>query len=184
MIALFINIAARFGIKEKEAERFSKFAVVGVIGFIVDFGIFNLSLRPFEIMLANGTAVNDFFVGLGLNSEQTLSLARTFASTLSFIAAIISNFLWNRYWTYPDSRSRSVRRQLAQFTVVSLAGILIRVPIITYSHTPFTKMVANIVALEPYSIRIGDNLALMASVLVVMFWNFFINRYWTYSDVE
>lgn len=184
MVSIFTGIVGRFGVNEKEAERFFKFAVVGAIGFIVDFGIFNLSLRPFELMLANGTAVNEFFVGLGLDNEQTISLARTFASTLSFIAAIVSNFLWNRYWTYPDSRSRSIRQQLAQFTVVSVAGIIIRVPIIVYTHSTFTKLVANVAALEPYSVRIGDNLALVLAVIVVMFWNFFVNRYWTYNDVE
>lgn len=184
MVSIFSGMAGRFGVNEREAERFFKFAVVGVIGFIVDFGIFNLSLRPFELLLDNGTAVHDFIVGLGLNDEQTVSLARTFASTLSFIAAIISNFMWNRYWTYPDSRSRSVRRQLAQFTVVSVAGIIIRIPIITYTHTPFTNLVANIPILAPYSVRIGDNLALVVAVIVVMFWNFFVNRYWTYNDVD
>jgi putative flippase GtrA len=184
MVSIFTGVAGRFGLNEREAERFFKFAVVGVIGFIVDFGIFNLSLRPFELLLDSGTALHNFFVGLGLNDEQTVSLARTFASTLSFIAAIVSNFLWNRYWTYPDSRSRSIRRQLAQFTVVSVAGILIRVPIITYTHTPFTNLVASVSSLEPYSVRIGDNLSLVLAVLVVMFWNFFVNRYWTYNDVE
>ena len=184
MVSIFAGMASRFGVNEKEAERFFKFAVVGVIGFIVDFGIFNLSLRPFELLLDNGTALHNFIVGLGLNDEQAVSLARTFASTLSFIAAIVSNFLWNRYWTYPDSRTRSIRRQLAQFSVVSIAGILIRVPIITYTHTPFTNLVASMPALEPYSVRIGDNLALVLAVLVVMFWNFFVNRYWTYNDVE
>jgi putative flippase GtrA len=184
MVSIVAGMAGRFGVNEKEAERFFKFAVVGVIGFIVDFGIFNLSLRPFELLLSNGTAVNDFIVGLGFNDEQAVSLARTFAAMLSFVAAILSNFMWNRYWTYPDSRSRSVRRQLALFTVVSVAGIIIRVPIITYTHTPFTELVANIAILEPYSVRIGDNLSLVLAVLVVMFWNFFVNRYWTYNDVE
>jgi len=58
------------------------------------------------------------------------------------------------------------------------------VPIITYAHTPFTNLVATIPALEAYSVRIGDNLALMLAVVVVMFWNFFVNRYWTYNDVN
>jgi putative flippase GtrA len=30
----------------------------------------------------------------------------------------------------------------------------------------------------------SDNLTLAVAVLIVMFWNFFVNRYWTYSDVE
>ncbi len=184
MVSIFAGVASRFGVNEKEADRFFMFAMVGVMGFIVDFGIFNLSLRPFELLLENGTNLHSFIVGLGLNDVQTISLARTFASTLSFIAAIISNFMWNRYWTYPDSRTRSVRRQLAQFTLVSVAGIIIRIPIIAYTHTPFTDLVAQAPALAPYSVRIGDNLALVVAVIVVMFWNFFVNRYWTYNDVD
>jgi len=31
---------------------------------------------------------------------------------------------------------------------------------------------------------ISDNLTLAIAVVIVMFWNFFVNRYWTYSDVE
>ncbi len=31
---------------------------------------------------------------------------------------------------------------------------------------------------------LGDNLAVAFAVGIVMFWNFFINRYWTYNDVE
>jgi hypothetical protein len=31
---------------------------------------------------------------------------------------------------------------------------------------------------------LAANLALAVAVIVVMFWNFFVNRYWTYSDVE
>ena len=70
-----------------ERTRFLKFCVVGAIGFVVDFGVMNLLLH---------------FTG---NVK--------FASTVSFIAAVISNFLWNRYWTYPDSREKPVAQQLA-----------------------------------------------------------------------
>ena len=35
-----------------------------------------------------------------------------------------------------------------------------------------------------YAVRLGENAALAVSVVVVMFWNFFANRYWTYNDVE
>jgi putative flippase GtrA len=30
----------------------------------------------------------------------------------------------------------------------------------------------------------AHNIALAAAVLVVMMWNFFANRYWTYNDVS
>jgi putative flippase GtrA len=31
---------------------------------------------------------------------------------------------------------------------------------------------------------LAKNFTLAVAVLVVMFWNFFVNRYWTYSDVD
>lgn len=184
MIATVARASGRFGIKPKEAERFLKFAVVGAIGFVVDFGIFNLLIGPFHNLLKVGEPLNSYLVSLGLTPQQAAMLAPTFAGTISFIAAIISNFLWNRYWTYPDSRSKSTRRQFVMFLLVSLAGIVIRVPIITLMHGPLTSLFALIPALEPYAMRLGGNAALAIAVVVVMFWNFFANRYWTYNDVE
>ena len=32
--------------------------------------------------------------------------------------------------------------------------------------------------------EVGYNLAKATATLVVLFWNFFVNRFWTYSDVE
>jgi putative flippase GtrA len=123
---------------------------------------------------------------LGLNAQQIKALVAPTAGTISFIAAIVSNFLWNRYWTYPDSRSKSLRRQFAQFTLVSVTAIVIRIPIIALTQRPFITLASSSfpgwdVALVE---RLGKNLALALSVLIVMFWNFFVNRYWTYSDVE
>jgi hypothetical protein len=31
---------------------------------------------------------------------------------------------------------------------------------------------------------LSDNLTLAIAVIIVLFWTFFINRYWTYGDVE
>jgi putative flippase GtrA len=36
---------------------------------------------------------------------------------------VISNFLWNRYWTYPESRSKPIGRQMTQFFVLNLMGL-------------------------------------------------------------
>ena len=76
----------------RERTRFFRFAIVGIIGAIVDFGVMNLLVGIFRFPLV-------------------------LAGTISFIAAIISNFIWNRYWTYPDSRSKSVFRQLIEFAI-------------------------------------------------------------------
>lgn len=147
-----------------------KFSVVGVIGAVVDFGTFNI--------------LNSF---LGLRS--------LFASILSFIAAVTSNFIWNRFWTYPDSRSKPVRQQALQFALVNTIGLFIRTPVFALSETPMIRLAERLVQLLPPSIYaqnasqiqldhvvIGRNLALAVAVIVVLFWNFGVNRIWTYSD--
>ena len=146
----------------RERTRFFRFAVVGIIGAVVDFGTFNL--------LTN-------FAGL----------TAVLASVISFVAAIISNFTWNRYWTYPDSRSKPLGSQLIQFSAVSLLGLLIRTPIIYFLEPLFFNIFSEFAFLPIGFITaefLANNLALAIAVIVVMFWNFFINRYWTYSDVE
>lgn len=162
------------GSKAKELERFIKFFIVGAIGFVVDFGTLNLLqltvLRP----------------------TPDSALPVIIATTTAFTAAIISNFIWNRYWTYPDSRSRSIPRQLFQFFAVNIAGWLFRLGIVVTLYSPFGVAASQLVnALRPGTIttlaasdQLGTNLAQALAVFVVMFWNFFVNRYWTYNDVD
>jgi putative flippase GtrA len=146
----------------RERSRFLRFATVGIIGAVVDFGTFNLLTS---------------FVGM----------SAVLASVFSFTAAIISNFTWNRYWTYPDSRSKPITRQLFQFSVVSIVGLLIRTPLIAFLEPFFLNIFTGYSFLPIGFISakiLADNLALAIAVIVVMFWNFFINRNWTYSDIE
>jgi putative flippase GtrA len=128
----------------RERERFLRFAVVGIIGAVIDFGIANLL-------------------------DHGLGMPLVLAGTISFVCAVISNFIWNRYWTYPDSRSKSLSRQFLQFTVVSIFRLISNLPF----RIPFFS-----------AEFLSANITLAIAVLVVMLWNFFVNRYWTYNDVD
>ncbi len=143
---------------KKERARFLKFAVVGVIGAVIDFGTMNLLTQKAEMSLV-------------------------WAGTISFIAAIISNFIWNRYWTYPESRSRSITRQLIMFFAVNIAGMLIRLPILHFVEPPIQSFFSGL-TLPLNSEFLAKNFTLALAVGIVMLWNFFVNRYWTYNDVD
>jgi len=144
----------------KERERFLKFAAVGVIGAIIDFGVMNLLTQAADMSLVS-------------------------AGTISFVCAVISNFIWNRYWTYPDSRSRPIARQLTMFFAVNIAGVAIRIPILHYVEPPFHSMLESMRLAGPFSIEfLAKNFTLALAVGIVMLWNFFVNRYWTYNDVD
>jgi putative flippase GtrA len=143
----------------RERTRFLKFMVVGVIGFIVDFGTFN-----FCILIFHAT--------------------RVLAGTISFIAAICSNFTWNRYWTYPDSRSKPILHQLVLFTIINAIGLGIRVPILHYLGPVLINLFTRLDLPFLTPDFLGNNGSLVVAVIIVLFWNYFVNRYITYSDVE
>lgn len=145
---------------KKEQTRFIRFAIVGVIGALVDFSIFNLLAVIFP-------------VGRNLVFQS-----------ISFTAAVISNFLWNRYWTYPDSRSKHFSRQLTQFFVVNTIGLVIRTFIYSGFEYVFLRLFSTIPSLPLTPEVISKNLALAGAIGIVMIWNFFINRIWTYNDVK
>jgi putative flippase GtrA len=148
-------------INPRERKRFFRFLAVGTIGAAVDFGIENLLHRLF-------------------------GLPYVWSGGISFICAIFSNFFWNRIWTYPDSRSKPIVKQLFQFAFVNVIGLTIRIPILKYLEPEITKIFHLLpdryLFLPPDAM--GENVTLMIAVVIVLFWNFFVNRYWTYSDVQ
>ena len=116
---------------------------------------------------------------------QTADMPLVTAGTISFICAVISNFIWNRYWTYPDSRSRPLARQLTMFFAVNIAGVAIRIPILHFVEPPIHNLLETMHLAGPFSSEfLAKNLTLALAVGIVMLWNFFVNRYWTYNDVD
>ena len=145
---------------KKEQTRFLRFMAVGILGAVIDFGTFNLLTTLFGLPLL-------------------------IAQAISFTLAVISNFIWNRVWTYPDSRSKPIVRQLVQFFVVNIIGLIIRTQLINWLHLVYQQASATIFPAGFLSPQIiGNNAALATAVIVVMLWNFIVNRYWTYNDVE
>jgi putative flippase GtrA len=162
--------ASKFGSKAKEVDRFLKFAIVGGFGAVVDFAVLNL------LQLT-------VFPPSGGNESLHVALATGSA----FTCAVISNLIWNRYWTFPDSRSRTVRKQLFQFFAVSIVGLIFRLFFVSATYGPFGDFAQGILnsSTDPEAMnQLGSNIAQSISILIILFWNFFANRYWTYNDID
>ncbi|MFQ6014411.1 MAG: GtrA family protein [Anaerolineae bacterium] len=99
--------------------------------------------------------------------------SKALANTCSFSAAVVNNFTWNRLWTFPESRDRPVGPQLLQFVAVNVVGYII-------NQTLFLSLDQYI--FSPYG-TLGYNVAKAIAVIVVLFWNFSINRIWTYKGI-
>ncbi len=171
MISLFANFAGRLGVNPKEAERFVKFLMVGTLGFIIDFGTLTFLIEVVNLPgLVEQNTPFPSFVGLAL------------ANSISFTLAVLSNFTFNRYWTYPESRSKRKRIQLPQFGLVSVLGLIINTAIFVLATPIFNNIIGSIDVLAG-SIA-GYIPAKILATMVVLFWNFFVNRFWTFDNVE
>jgi putative flippase GtrA len=130
--------------------RFAKFATVGAIGMIVDLTILNIMHK---------------IVGLPLLA----------ANTISFCTAVLSNFTWNRLWTFPESRQRPLVPQLAQFALVNVIGLAINNLVLWVVF----NLVKNLLP-DP----LDYNFAKITAIGIVLFWNYGINRLWTYKGIQ
>jgi putative flippase GtrA len=134
---------------QREVVRFLKFATVGAIGTVVDFAVLNLLILVF-------------------------GFSKFWANTCSFSAAVVSNFIWNRLWTFPESRQEPLVPQLIQFALVSIGGYVI-------NQTIFLGLDALVFHVWG---TLGYNIAKAVAILVVLFWNFGVNRIWTYRSIK
>lgn len=84
----------------QEVIRFTRFALVGAIGTLLDFAVLTIL-------------------------KEAFGFPTLIANTISYGAGLLNNFTLNRLWTYPESRSKKIWAQLGQFGFVSLIGVLL-----------------------------------------------------------
>ncbi len=142
-----------------EVRRFAKFATVGALGFVTHFTIVNVLV-------------------------QLVGITETSANPFGFVTAVVQNFFLNRRWTFPESRERDARRQLVQFFIVSLVGLVLNQAVFTLVHTLLEPAWLRLIANERLAHALSYNFALCVAVGVVLFWNFSANRVWTYRGLS
>ena len=118
--------------------QFTRFGLVGGVGLIVDFGVFNL-LRA--------TVFDPDHIHEG----------PVFAKIVSTILAIIVNWIGNRFWTFREHRGRQLVREGVEFGVVSVGGLLIGLLCLFLSHyvLGFTSVLADNISSNVIGLAIG-----------------------------
>jgi len=149
---LRLPIINRLGLEAhpQELVRFLKFAAVGAFGMVVDLTVLNVMHKVFGLPLL-------------------------VANTISFSTAVVSNFTWNRLWTFPESRERPIVPQLLQFGLVNVIGLTINNLVLWILFQLIDGFIPD---------PLNYNLAKIGAIGVVLFWNYGINRLWTYRGIE
>lgn len=107
-----------------------------------------------------------------LTMLKLAGLPTLLANSLSFTAGLLNNFTWNRLWTFNDGARTDWRKQFAQFSLVSLFGLALN-NLIVLSLEGF---LGNILGQPEW----GYLPAKVIATGVVVFWNYFANRTWTF----
>jgi len=116
----------------------SRFGVVGLVGFGVDLGIFNL-LRA------------------TLLDPERLHEGPLLAKVISTSVAIAVNYVGNRYWTFGTTKRREVAREGLEFVLVSVGGMILTLATLWVSHylLGFTSALADNISANVIGLGIG-----------------------------
>lgn len=134
---------------------FLKYAVVGATGTLID-------IAGFAFLL------------------QFTPLNRFFAATISFTAAVVNNYTWNKRWTFHD-RDKHIGGQFLKFFLVSLGGLLLNL----FFLWNFGNAIAWFLQTATSDLSVSANsLAKLGASGCVLIYNFLMNRYWTFKPVS
>src|ERR1017187_1373747 len=97
-----------FGISDDLIDKILKFGVVGMSGFIIDFGLTYLM-------------------------KEKAKWHKYFSSGLAFSTAATSYYFLNRVWTF-HSQNKEILVEYTKFITVSVVGLLISLAILWVMH--------------------------------------------------
>jgi len=118
--------------------QFTRFGLVGGVGLVVDFTVFNL-LRA------------------TIFDPASIHEGPVFAKIISTTLAIIVNWLGNRFWTFREHRGRQLVREGVEFGIVSVGGLLIGLFCLFVSHyvLGFTSLLADNISSNVIGLALG-----------------------------
>ena len=129
-----------------------KFGVVGLVGYVIDVGLFNL-LR------------------LGVFGDGHVLQDPIGAKVLSVTVAVLVTWFGNRYWTFREHRRENYLLELLEFAVVAAGGLLIGLLCLWVSHyvLGFDNLVADNISANVVGLLLGTT------------FRFLLYRFWVYG---
>ena len=124
-------------------QKFIKFGITGVSGMVIDF----------------------FLTWL---FKDVVHLNQFLANAIGFSAAVTSNYIINRQWTFRDRQTKAVP-QFAAFLAVSLIGLLLNSSVIFLFNT---------------LLNVNFYISKVLAVFIVFFWNFSLNYFLVFKSAK
>jgi putative flippase GtrA len=107
---------------------------------------------------------------------HVLHVPEPIAVGVAFVVAATNNYVWNRLWVYPESRSTKKRKQMPVFLAVNAVGLGINELVLFLFYAPISVALGSAV--------IGLNVTKGIAAIIVMMWNYVVNRVVTFRNVK
>ena len=146
LFVLGMVVARLIGSKIPLFLQLAKFILVGILNTMMDLGVLNI------LVLATGV---------------TMGFMVPAFKGISFVVAVTNSYFWNKFWTFKNSETQSVKpagKEFLQFFVVSTIGLGINV-----------GTASALLALGPQgsvSQELWINIAGIAATVFTLIWNF------------
>lgn len=159
-------------------KQFIKFCVVGGSSMVIDVGLHGFLMF---VMPAGGEKFGTFFGKWLIESFPSVfayasvptEAAFPVLKVLTASLAILNGFYWNRRWTFEIRDNAERFAQLKKFAVVAVIGMILNTTITTFFN--------NIIAGHPTR---SWAVATLIATVVVAFWNFTGQRFWTFREKQ
>ena len=144
--------------RRRGVRQFVKFALVGASSTVITFIVLNLLLN-------------------------LLQGHRFISTTGAFVVSVGNGYIWNKRWTFREAQVKAVHTQFTQFVLVNMVGLILTNLIMLLVATPLDT---HLLHLRPWmnhdkAYKLATNIAQLVAIPMVVFWNFFANRHWTFK---
>jgi putative flippase GtrA len=148
-------------VKQKSFRQLVKYGIVGVVGLIIDMGIFYLLVKKFSVHYPFSSFISDMLGGNMSVGMLDILVSNIISSTL----AIINNFLLNSYFTFKVTDKKLKR--FASFAGIAVIGMVISSLLLTL----FIGIM-----------KIDDMISKVLAIFIVAAIQFGINKFFTFKQ--
>lgn len=135
------------------ARQFSKFVVIGLVGAVIDFSVYNFLTRV-----------------IGWTSfYEVFGYKVIIANNIAVFLAIISNFFFNKYWTFHYRQGSVVKQGVGYFAFNTITWVLNQMLVSFFTF--------NVPLFEQLFGGNKDNAAKVMAIAIILFFNFFGGKF-------
>ncbi|MFC1662931.1 GtrA family protein [Patescibacteria group bacterium] len=128
----------------------------------------NVTVRQFIKFSMVGVSNTIIDFSLYLLLTRIFHIHFLIANALAFVIAVTWSYTANKMWTFRDTSNR-MTAQFTKFIIINLVGL---------------GLAEGILSVLVIYFGLWDILSKFIAVLIVVFWNFWANRHWTFKDSQ